>query len=76
MLADDVARGTPELKQQFGQGVRQVIDTVAVWEPGTKKEREKAAMREFALIVGAAIIARASDAETAKAVLAACRPLD
>jgi len=75
MLAGDVARATPALKEQFGRGVRQVIDTVAAWEAGTKKEREQAAMREFALLVGAAIIARASDPETAKAVLAACRPM-
>jgi hypothetical protein len=39
-----------------------------------KKEAHAAAIRDFALLVGAAVIARASDPDTANVVLAACRP--
>ena len=74
-LAGDIARATPALKEEFGQGVMRILETLTNCQSGPKKERQSAAMREFAMLVGAAVIARASDPDTAKAVLAACRSL-
>jgi TetR/AcrR family transcriptional repressor of nem operon len=74
MLAGDVARATPALKKQFGEGVKQIVGAVARAFYSKKKEAHAAAIRDFALLVGAAVIARASDPDTANVVLAACRP--
>jgi len=75
-LAGDMARAEPDLKAIFGKGVNQMLDTVALAHSGTRKERQAAAAREFAMLVGAAVIARASDPATARQVLDACRPLE
>ena len=72
-LAGDVARASPALKEEFGNGVRQMLDVLADRWPGSKKARQAAATRQFAMLVGAAVISRASDPDTAKNVLAACR---
>jgi TetR/AcrR family transcriptional repressor of nem operon len=74
-LAGEMARASEALKASFGKGVNQMLDTVALAHTGTKKERQVAAAREFAMLVGAVVIARASDPDTAKCVLEACRPL-
>lgn len=74
-LAGDMARAGPELKSSFGNGIKQMLETVALAHAGKNEERQTAAAREFAMLVGAAVIARASDPETAKRVLDACRPL-
>jgi len=74
-LAGDVARAEPALKDAFGRGVNRMLDALEQQHPGGRKERRMAATREFAMLVGAALIARASDPETAERVLAACRPL-
>lgn len=74
ILAGEVARAAPQLKGVFGTGVKQMIDTVAQHRsrPAVKERRVKAT-REFAMLVGAAVIARACDPETAENVLEACR---
>jgi len=74
-LAGEVARASPPLKEEFGRGVRQMLEMMASHWPGAKRAREVAATREFAMLVGAAVIARATDPDTAKSVLAACRPV-
>lgn len=74
-LAGEVARAEPAIKAAFGSGVNRMLDVLEHHQSGTRKERRTAAMREFAMLVGAAVIARASDDETAERVLAACRPL-
>lgn len=74
MLAGDVARANPTLKEQFGKGVNQIVGAVERAFYSKKKEAHAAAIREFAMLVGAAVIARASDPDTANAVLLACRP--
>ena len=74
ILAGEVARATPELKSVFGTGVKQMIGTMAQQRSRTsEKERRVEATREFAMLVGAAVIARACDLDTAEDVLAACR---
>lgn len=73
-MAGEMARASPDLKSEFGDGVQQMIEVLARYHDGRgSKQRHAEATREFALLVGAAVIARACDAETAKEVLSACR---
>ena len=72
-LGSEVARGSDDLKREFGAGFNRVIATIAKGCQGSERERREAAIREIALRAGAVMLARASDPETAKAVLAACR---
>jgi TetR/AcrR family transcriptional repressor of nem operon len=72
-LGGDVARGSADLKREFGAGFNRVAATVAKGLQGSERERRETAIREIALRAGAVMLARASDPETAEAVLAACR---
>ncbi len=72
-LAGDVGRGPDSLKASFGAGLKRMVETLSKAMPGSAREKKERAMREFASLVGAVVIARASDPETARAVLAACR---
>lgn len=69
----DVARTSPDLKQRFGNGVNQMIDRLAGGTKGAAGDKKARAMRQFAMMAGAIMIARASDPDTAKAILLACR---
>jgi len=73
-LATDVSRGPDVFKEAFGKGVRRATEAIAKGMDGPREEREAAAVRELAMLVGAVAIARACDAETAQTVLNACRP--
>ena len=72
-LAGDVARAPGPLKAAYGANVRRVIRTLARGMPGSADQRQASAAREIALLAGAIMLARASDPETAKLILAACR---
>jgi TetR/AcrR family transcriptional repressor of nem operon len=72
-LAGDVARGPDALKAMFGSGVRYCADALAGGMEGSDQERREQALREFAMIAGAIMVARAADPQTAHALLAACR---
>jgi TetR/AcrR family transcriptional repressor of nem operon len=72
-LGGEVARGSDELKREFGAGFNRVLSTLAKGYAGSECEKREAAIRELALRAGAVMLARASDPETAEAVLAACR---
>jgi TetR/AcrR family transcriptional repressor of nem operon len=72
-LAGEVAREKDYVKSRFGAGVNRVIDSLARGMSGTKQDKRDSAVREFAMLAGAVMIARASDPETAREVLAACR---
>lgn len=76
-LAGDVARGDNGLKAMFGAGVNRLVAALSrgrsVTSTATDDERRAAATRELATMAGAIMIARASDPETARRVLAACR---
>ena len=73
-LAGEIARASPDTRAEFGSGVRRILRALSNFHPGKgRKQREAEATREFALLVGAAVIARACDPDTAKTVLAACR---
>ena len=72
-LGSDVARSSATLKANFGSGLRQVI---AVLTMMAGDERPDQATRDLATLVGAVILARASDADTGSRVIAACLGAD
>ncbi|MDT7950982.1 MAG: TetR/AcrR family transcriptional regulator [Acetobacteraceae bacterium] len=72
-LGIDIARGTKQMKARFGMGVRRVVSLLARGSTGTQRMREARALRQIAMMAGAVIIARASDPDTAREVMAACR---
>ncbi len=73
-LGQDVARSNATVKKTFSEGVNRVVEKLALAEDGgTRKEKRMAAMRKISMLAGAIMIARASDAETARAVLEACQ---
>ena len=72
-LGSEIARGSAELRVAFGAGVRRLINSISRLKRGSAKSRRDAALREFSMMAGAIIIARASDPEFALEVLAACR---
>lgn len=72
-LGSEISRGMGQLKKSFGAGVQRMITLLAKAVPGSPKDKRANAAREFAMLVGAVVIARASDPETAQEVLAACR---
>lgn len=72
-LGQEVARGADALKASFGAGVNRVVSAIAQSMKGSASARRTAAIREFSMLVGAMVIARASDDATANEVLAACR---
>ena len=49
-----------------------MVDAIAVTRKGSATARRTAALREFSMLVGAMVIARASDPEMAGEVLTAC----
>jgi hypothetical protein len=61
------------LKAAFGAGVKRIVAALARVMKGSAKAKEAAAFREFSMLVGAMVIARACDDETSRAVLNACR---
>jgi len=72
-IGSEIARGSDAMKRTFGAGARRMLDALAKGVGGAPEERSAAATRELAMLVGAVVIARASDPETARAVLSACR---
>jgi TetR/AcrR family transcriptional repressor of nem operon len=72
-VGEEIGRAPDGLKAAFGKGVRRIVAALARVMKGSAQAKEAAAFREFSMLVGAMVIARASDPETARAVLAACR---
>jgi len=72
-LGGEVARGPDALKAVFGAGVNRMIAKLAECMQGSDQEKQANAMRELAMLAGAIVIARASDPDTARIVLSACR---
>ena len=71
-LGAEIARGSAGLKAAFGNGVRRIVDAIAGSRKGSAQARRTAAVREFSMLVGAMVIARASDPALAEEVLTAC----
>jgi TetR/AcrR family transcriptional repressor of nem operon len=72
-LAGDVARASEPLRAAYGANVQRAVRTLAQGIPGSGAEAQARAAREIAMLVGALVLARASDKETAKLILDACR---
>jgi TetR/AcrR family transcriptional repressor of nem operon len=72
-LAGDVGRTGDTVRETFAQGVRRIVSGMANQLSGSRAQRRARAYRQLAMMAGAVVIARASDAETAAEVLAACR---
>ena len=72
-LSGDIARGATALKARFGEGVRCIIALLGRGGAGSERVRRMRATRQLAMMAGAVMIARASDPDMAREVLAACR---
>jgi TetR/AcrR family transcriptional repressor of nem operon len=72
-VGGDIARGSDELKTVFGAGLERAAAALSKGMDGPDAERRDEALRAFAMMAGAVMLARASPPETAKAILAACR---
>ena len=72
-MGGDLSREPDAVKAAFTDGFRRVVASLAQAHDGTQAERDAAAMRDIALLVGAVLLARATTSETASDVLAACR---
>jgi TetR/AcrR family transcriptional regulator, transcriptional repressor for nem operon len=72
-LACDIGRSSASLKTVFGAGVKRLIAKLACGMRGAEERRKAKAARRFAMLVGAVMIARASDPETADLMLSSCK---
>jgi TetR/AcrR family transcriptional regulator, transcriptional repressor for nem operon len=72
-LAGDMRHASESLREAFGGGVQRIIAALEAGMKGPMKDRRAKATREFAMLAGAVMLARASDPKTAKTILAACR---
>ena len=72
-LAADVARGPATATEPLTAGVNRMIDLIASGMTGAPGKRRAQAARRLAAMVGAVMIARATDPDTAKFVLRAVR---
>ena len=72
-LSGDIAREAVALKARFGSGVHRIITLLARGRSGSERARRARATRQLAMMAGAVMIARASDPETAREILSACR---
>ena len=70
-LGQDIGRGSQQIKASFGQGVEEIVDALAATMDGSADERRIAALQQFSMLVGAVVIARASDPQLADEVISA-----
>lgn len=68
-LGQDIARGSDELKAVFSRNVDQLADALANTMEGPAENRKTAAIQQLCMLVGAVVVARASDPETAREVV-------
>ena len=72
-LGSELSRQPEQVRQAFAAGLGRVITALAECQAGPPALRRAAAAREVAMLVGAVLLARASDPAMAAEVLAACR---
>lgn len=72
-LGGELARESAQVKAEFSVGLKRVLDALAQSHMGTEPDRQDAAARELAMLVGAVVLARASDGAMAERLLSACR---
>jgi len=74
-IGAELARESTQVKAEFSVGLERVWEALAKSLPGTNEEKHDAAARELAMLVGAIVLARASDGPTGKRLLDACRKM-
>ena len=74
-LSGDIGRAAEPLKARFGAGVKRIVGLLARGASGSDRTKRARATRQLAMMAGAVMIARASDPDTARDVLTACRGL-
>lgn len=72
-LSGDMARGSDIMKAEFGRGIRSIFDTLSDAMGESDSDNHDQAIRFYAQQLGALMMARASDPETAELILSACR---
>jgi len=72
-LGGELARESAQIKAEFSVGLSRVLEALAQSQPGTDSQRQDAAARELAMLVGAVVLARASDGPIGARLLEACR---
>lgn len=72
-IGSELARESATIKAEFAVGMRRMLDALAKSHSGTDTERHDAAARELAMLVGAVVLARASDGAIGSRLLEACR---
>ncbi len=72
-LGGELARESAQIKAEFSAGLQRVLDALAQAQAGTEGQRREAAARELAMLVGAVVLARASDDALRASLLGACR---
>ncbi len=72
-LGVEIGRGRESVKAALGRGVEAIISALSQAPPGARPARQAQATGELAAMIGAVVLARASDPQTAKLVLEACR---
>lgn len=70
-IGQDVGRSSTQMKAAFGRGVDEMVDALAATMPGPAEGRRAAALAQFSMLVGAVVIARASDPRLAREVVTA-----
>jgi TetR/AcrR family transcriptional repressor of nem operon len=70
-LGPDAARAGPAVRAAFGEGTDRIVEALARGLPGPDPRGE--AIRLFAGLVGALVLARAVDDRRGEEILAACR---
>lgn len=70
-LGSEIARVPARARHAFSTGIRAMIAVIVRARPG--RDEEAQAARALAMAVGAVMIARASDDDTAQLILSACR---
>ena len=73
-LGGELSRAGAEIKEIFSTHLNRLIDALAQSMTGSKNEKKKLATRELAMMVGAVLLARASNAQTVQTILEACEP--
>lgn len=71
-LSMDVARSTSAVKTTFSDGFERAVDKLAEAGARSPEENRLNAIRRLSMLAGAVMIARASNADTARSVLTAC----
>jgi TetR/AcrR family transcriptional repressor of nem operon len=72
-LGGDLSREAEPVKAEFSAGLRRVLEALSAAGQGTPEVRHASAVREVAMLVGAVVLARASDGAMVEQILRACR---